>query len=53
MVRIQARIPSLAEILGELKAQRAAETARSAEEPPGGHVTNSEHRGYPPIDLDA
>jgi hypothetical protein len=53
IVRTHARFPSLAEILGELKAQRAAGAARSAAEPPGGHVTNSEPRRYPPVDLDA
>jgi hypothetical protein len=50
MVRTHARFPSLAEILGELKAQRTA-GARSAAEPPGRHVTSSEPRRYPPVNL--
>jgi hypothetical protein len=54
MVRTRARFPSLAEILGELKAQRAAGAARSAGEPPDGQVvTGNEPGRYPPVDLDA
>jgi hypothetical protein len=50
MVRTHARFPSLAEILCELKAQRAT-GARSAAEPPDRHVPSSEARRYPPVDL--
>jgi hypothetical protein len=53
MARTHARFPSLAEVLGELKAQRASGAARTAIEPPGDHVTSSEPRKYPPVDLDA
>jgi hypothetical protein len=52
MVRTHARFPSLAEILGELKAQRAAGAARSSAEPPGGQVTSTKPGRYPPVDLD-
>jgi hypothetical protein len=53
MVRTHARFPSLAELLVELKAHRAASAARSVSEPPNGQVMGNERLLYPPVDLDA
>ena len=53
LVRSHPRLPSLAELLGELKGRRATTIACNLAEPVGGRVPLGGAHRSPPIDLDA